>query len=61
MKHAVQELAVNLLGVQFGNPAKWKFLAPYRQNLPDAYALYGRYTFLPEHLSLLQDDSMVRF
>ena len=58
--HAVQELAVNLMGSQFGDPAKWRFMAPYRQSLPDPFALYGKYNFLQEHLPLLQDDKLAR-
>ncbi len=56
---AVQELAVNLMGSRFAHPAKWKFMAPYIQGLPDSTALYGKYTFIQEHVGLLQDERLV--
>ncbi len=56
---AVQELAVNLMGGKFAHAAKWKFMAPYIQALPDSTALYGKYTFIQEHVGLLQDDRLV--
>lgn len=59
MCHVVQELAVNLMGGKFAHPAKWNFMAPYIQSLPDSTALYGKYTFIQEHVSLLQDDRLV--
>ena len=59
MCRAAQELAVNLMGSRFAHPAKWKFMAPYIQTLPDSYSLYGKYTFIQEHVALLQDDKLV--
>ena len=57
---AAQELAVNLMGSRFAHPKKWNFMTPYIQGLPDSTALYGKYTFIQEHVGLLQDDRLVR-
>lgn len=50
---------MNLMGSRFAHPAKWKFMAPYIQTLPDTYSLYGKYTFIQEHVAFLQDDKLV--
>ena len=56
----LQELAVNLMGSKLAHPTKWSFMAPYIQSLPDSSALYGKYTFVQEHVGLLQDDKLAR-
>lgn len=58
--NAVQELAVALVRVKFEDPAQWQHMIPYWHSLPERSALYGKYTFNPEHASLLQDESLVR-
>lgn len=55
----MQELATNLLRIQFEDPEKWAHMEPYRASLPGRDQIYNKYIFQLEHLPLLQDPGMV--
>lgn len=55
-----QELATELLRKRSEDPAWWAHMQPHWDSLPDRSQIYNRHMFLPRHLPLLQDPSLVR-
>ncbi|BDA45092.1 hypothetical protein COCOBI_06-5720 [Coccomyxa sp. Obi] len=53
------EMATQLLRKRFEDPAWWSHMQPHWDSLPGRSQIYNRHMFLPEHLPLLQDSSMV--